>query len=141
MSERTNTKVHSLYFYLARVKFLCFMYYCGGSVFCENDSSECWGNTEEEKKKMFRRNRKGNVEKGESHCSDYSHSQLNRGIFRHANSYKMKNSVCDQLILMVFQYLNESDYESKKQQEIATLEQTILLQKKVLQLCVYVSVW
>ena len=42
---------------------------------------------------------------------------------------------------MVFQYLNESDYESKKQQEIATLEQTILLQKKVLQLCVYVSVW
>ena len=66
MSERTNTKVHSLYFYLARVKFLCFMYYCGGSVFCENYLSECWGNTEEEKKKMFRRNRKGNVEKGES---------------------------------------------------------------------------
>ena len=100
-------------------------------------------NVEEIQKKKKKRCL-GETEKGMwkrvSHCSDYSHSQLNRGIFRHANSYEMKNGVCDQLILMVFQYLNESDYESKKQQEIATLEQTILLQKKVLQLCVYVSV-
>lgn len=90
---------------------------------------------------MFIRNRKGNVEKGDSHCNDYSHSHLNRGVFSDMQTaIKSKNNVCDQLILMVFQYLNESDYESKKQQEIATLEQTILLQKKVLQLCVYVSV-
>ena len=50
------------------------------------------------------------------------------------------NRIIDWLILLMFQYLNESDYESKKQQEIATLEQTILLQKKVLWSPVCVSV-
>ena len=37
---------------------------------------------------VFSDTQTGNVEKGDSHCSDYSHSQ--RGIFRHANSYKIK---------------------------------------------------
>ena len=32
---------------------------------------------------------------------------------------------------VLLQYLNEEDYDSKKAQEISTLEQTILLQKQV----------